>query len=180
VTIIFLNGCTSAGKTSLARTLQRRLPGIWLHTGIDAGLAMLGAGFFGHRDGYWFDTDAQGLVRLNFGAAARTALAAYRRGAAAMAAAGADLIIDEVLLEPEFVADWHAVLPDVPLLMVGVHCALDEVERREVARGDRVIGQARGQFGRVHALLAYDVEVDTGADSLAACADSIARRLGRA
>jgi chloramphenicol 3-O phosphotransferase len=178
--IIFLNGCTSAGKTSLARTLQMRLPGIWLHTGIDAGLAMLGARFFGHRDGYWFDSDAQGLVRLNFGAAGRAALAAYRRGAAAMAAAGADLIIDEVLLEAEFVGDWRAVLPDVPVLMVGVHCALAELERREVARGDRVIGQARGQLGRVHTLVAYDVEVDTGAEPLDACADRIATRLGLA
>ena len=104
------------------------------------------SGFHDHPDGFWFDTDAAGTVRLNFGSAGRAAMAAYRRGAAAMAAAGTDLIIDEVLLSPDFLADWRAVLPAVPLLMVGVRCDLAELERREAARGDRTIGQARGQL----------------------------------
>jgi chloramphenicol 3-O phosphotransferase len=177
VTIIFLNGCTSAGKTTLARALQDRLPGVWLHTGIDSGIAMLAPRFLDHPDGLWFDRDARGLVRLNFGHAALAALAAHRRGAAAMAASGAHLIIDEVLLPPDFLADWRAVLPDVPLLMVGVHCDLVELERREAARGDRVIGQARGQIGLVHLQIAYDLEVDTGTSSIAACAEAIAARI---
>jgi chloramphenicol 3-O phosphotransferase len=175
--IIFLNGCTSAGKTTLARALQHRLPGVWLHIGIDVGIAMLAERYFDHPDGLWFDKDAQGLVRLNFGFAALTALAAYRRGAAAIAATGVDLIIDEVLIPSDFLADWQAVLPDVPLLMVGVHCDLVELERREAARGDRVIGQARGQLGQVHAHIVYDLEVDTGASSIEACAEAIAARI---
>jgi chloramphenicol 3-O phosphotransferase len=180
VTIIFLNGCTSAGKSSLARALQQRLPGAWLRIGIDDGFAMLGSRYAGHPQGYWFESSGDGRVQLHLGAAGLQALAAYRRAAAAIAAGGADLIIDEVLLAPSFLDDWRRVLPDVPTLMVGVHCNLAELERREKARGDRVIGQARGQFDHVHGYAAYDLEVDTGEASIDACADVIATRLGAA
>jgi chloramphenicol 3-O phosphotransferase len=175
--IIFLNGCTSAGKTSLARGLQDRLGGAWLRVGIDDAIAMLGVRYHDHPDGFRFDRDPGGLVRLNVGPAGQAALAAWRRGVAAMAASGADLIIDEVLLCPDWLDDWRAVLPDVPLLMVGVRCDLAELERRERARGDRVIGQARGQFSHVHAHMSYDVEIDTGTRSLAECVEAIAERI---
>ena len=94
-----------------------------------------------------------------------------------MAAAGANLVIDEVLLLKAFAEDWLAVLPDVPVLMVGVQSALAELERRELARGDRVIGQARGQFGKVLLNAAYDVEVETDILSLAVSAKRIAEAL---
>ncbi len=102
MTVIFLNGTTSAGKTSLCAALQNLLPGAWLRIGIDDGFSFLGQRFHGHGDGYWFDTSPAGLVRLNLGPAALAALAAYRRAAAAMALGGADVIIDDVLLEPRF------------------------------------------------------------------------------
>jgi len=177
--IIFLNGCTSAGKTTLARALQARLPGLWLRTGIDDGIALLGARYRDHPEGYWFENDADGLLQLRFGPAGLAALAAYRRGAAAIATSGVDLIIDEVLLSAYFLRDWQALLSGIPTLMVGVYCDLAELERREIARGDRHIGQARGQFGRVHAHGGYDIEVDTGTTPIAGCAETIAERASR-
>lgn len=47
------------------------------------------------------------------------------------------------------------------MFRVAVHCELGELERRELARGDRVIGQARGQFDIVHKGVAYDFKIDT-------------------
>lgn len=171
MTIIFLNGCTSAGKTSIARAMQSRPGAACLHFGIDDGFALLPPD---HPDGYWFDRDDQNLVRLNYGTLGRHALAAYRRAAVAIAATGVDLVIDEVVLEAEFADDWLALTQGCDVFAVGVHCELAELERREMARGDRVVGQARGQIGQVHRWLAYDWEIDTTCLSPGAAAEAIA------
>lgn len=44
-----------------------------------------------------------------------------------------------------------------------VHIALDLLEARERARGDRMSGQARAQYEDSYRYPAYDAEVDTGA-----------------
>ena len=56
------------------------------------------------------------------------------------------------------------------VIFVGVYCPLEELERREKARGDRKPGQARIQFEQVHAQALYDVKVDTSVLSSDACA----------
>ncbi len=54
-----------------------------------------------------------------------------------------------------------------------VRCSLEELTRRERARGDRPPRTAAAQFEVVHAHGDYDVEVDTGAHTAAACARQI-------
>jgi chloramphenicol 3-O phosphotransferase len=80
-----------------------------------------------------------------------------------MATTGVNLVVDEVVLDTDFANDWVALAGGLDVFAVGVHCDLSELERREQARGDRRIGQARGQIDLVHGLLAYDLEVDTTA-----------------
>jgi chloramphenicol 3-O phosphotransferase len=46
---------------------------------------------------------------------------------------------------------------------------IDILEARERARGDRVLGRARGLADVVHGFMTYDVTVDTGALSPQAC-----------
>jgi chloramphenicol 3-O phosphotransferase len=161
VTIIFLNGCTSSGKSSLAKALQETLSGLWLVSGIDAAIGMAPLRLHHHPDGFFFDTDEEGLVRLNFGVEGQALLAAHRRAAAALAQRGVNLILDEVLATPDMRPLWLEALKDQEVWFVGVHCDLDELERREIARGDRRVGQARGQFGKVHQGMVYDINVDT-------------------
>ena len=45
--------------------------------------------------------------------------------------------------------------------VVGVHCPLSELERRERNRGDRGPGEARADFHIVHSFIEYDLEVDS-------------------
>lgn len=177
--ILLLNGCTSAGKTSLARALQAQLPGCWLRFGIDDAFGMLPLALHDNPDGVWFDTDAWGDPRLNMGKSGWTTLAAYRRAAVAMARSGANVIIDDVILDSAARDDWVAVLPANGAVICGVRCSLDELCRRERARGDRRIGQARGQFRHVHDDMTYDIEVDTTAASPEACAEQIKSCLSR-
>jgi chloramphenicol 3-O phosphotransferase len=170
MTIIFLNGCTSAGKSSLTKALQQSLPGLWFATGMDHAIGMAPPQLHHRRDGFFFDEDSQGDVRLNFGSSGQALLAAHRRACAAMAQNGTNLILDEVLATPDMRGLWLEALKHSEVWFVGVHCALEELERREIARGDRRIGQARGQFGKIHQGMIYDIEVDmTSASTSTAC-----------
>lgn len=159
--IIFLNGCTSSGKTSICRELQSQLPTPYLRLGIDDAFAMLPPQLHNNPDGFFFDTDQRGDVRLNYGSVGWNMLKAHARVARTIVHQGLDLILDEVLIDDDIKCDWAAVLADTDVFMVGVHCALPELERRERERGDRLIGQARGQFKRVHTGMRYDLEIDT-------------------
>ena len=159
--LIFLNGTTSSGKTSIVRALQEELRRPYCATGIDDAFAMLPDRLHKNPDGFFFDRDEQRRVRLNFGRIGLACLKAHHRSVAAMARSGIDLICDEVILNEELRGDWLEVLSGVNTAFVGVHCSLEELERREIERGDRVIGQARGQFDIVHLGMRYNIEVDS-------------------
>ena len=70
-----------------------------------------------------------------------------------------------------------AVLADVDVTLIGVHCSLDELQRREAARGDRIIGQAEGQIDLVHEGMTYDIEVETTVLPSSVVADQIVREM---
>jgi chloramphenicol 3-O phosphotransferase len=177
MTVIFLNGVTSSGKSSLAKALQETLPGLWLVTGIDAAIRMAPLRLHHHQDGFYFDKDEDGDVRLNFGVEGKALLAAHRQAVVAMAQSGVNLILDEVLATPDMRALWLDALTDCKAWFVGVHCDLDELERREIARGDRRQGQARGQFKHVHNHMTYDFELDTTRVLTQALCDIVVQKL---
>ena len=60
------------------------------------------------------------------------------------------------------------------MIFVGVKCPVEELERRELARGDRHVGFARWQFERVHRFGACDFEIDTSVNTPGACAETLA------
>jgi chloramphenicol 3-O phosphotransferase len=62
---------------------------------------------------------------------------------------------------------------------IGVTCSLDVLEMRERARGDRVIGRARGLAEVVHSFCSYDVMVDTGAMTTEACGRKVLEALAK-
>jgi chloramphenicol 3-O phosphotransferase len=52
------------------------------------------------------------------------------------------------------------------------------IERREQARGDRTLGLARWQYDKVHAGMAYDLELDTSDATPEALAGQIKAAFG--
>jgi chloramphenicol 3-O phosphotransferase len=110
----------------------------------------------------------------------RRTRAGFHRAIAGMAQAGNDLVVDHVLSEPWRLQDCLEVLRGLDVVFVGVHCPLEELERRERVRGDRTPGQAAAQFSRVHQHGRYDFECDTGTSSPRECALAIKEFLGRA
>lgn len=175
--VIFLNGCTSAGKSSIAKSLQKQLSAPHLLTGIDDAFAILPTQLHNNSRGFFFDRSADGHVRLNFGEYGLATLKSHYRSSAAIANSGANLILDEVILTSDLRNDWLHVLENLDVFWVGVHCDLEELERREIARGDRMTGQARGQFNIVHTDMTYNLEVDTTNTVSSACATQIINAL---
>jgi len=60
--------------------------------------------------------------------------------------------------------------------LVEVRCAPEELDRREIARGDRPVGLARSQTA-VHGIGESDIVVDTTSTSADDCATAIAHAL---
>ena len=117
--------------------------------------------------------------RIETGELGHRLVEGMHRMVAALADAGLSVIVDHVLLEPEWLPDLAARLAGHEVLFVGVRCPLDVVVAREAARKDRTIGQAAAQFDRVHVAGGYDVEVDTARSTADEAAATIAAALGR-
>jgi hypothetical protein len=78
---------------------------------------------------------------------------------AAMSQGGIDLIIDHVIIDATMRDQARSMLVDA--FWVGVTCDVDELVRRETARGDRYLGFASGTSAVVHREMTYDLVVDT-------------------
>lgn len=164
-TILFLNGIGSAGKSSISKALQEITAEPFLHFSMDVFLEMLPPKYFDHPDGLIFETiaeDGHPSVVIHEGEVSCRALRGMRQAAAAMAAAGNNLIIDDVMIGAGEARDEYArLLAPYRLHWVGVHAPLEILEARERQREDRLPGLARWQFPRVHAGMSYDLEIDT-------------------
>ena len=170
--VIVLNGATSAGKSTLAKALQRRFAASgtpWLVIALDDFFARVPPEWFRIGDhlgphaeaGMVFEA-VNGTIERRVGPFGRTVLSAYRAAVAAIARAGLDVIVDEVLLSEEDWEGWQRDLVGLDVTWVAVDLAPDLLLERERARGDRVIGMAAAQVDVVHSYATYDLGVDTG------------------
>jgi chloramphenicol 3-O phosphotransferase len=165
--VIVLNGGSSSGKSGIARCLQAILPTPWLTLSVDTLVDALPP----NRSGIEFAADGEIAVHDEF----RAAEDAWMAGVAAMARAGARIIVDDVFLSGTHTQQrWERALDGLPVLWVGVHCDAATARAREMARGDRVGGMAAAQAELVHVGVAYDMTVNTSHDEALACAEMIA------
>ncbi|WP_103537883.1 MULTISPECIES: chloramphenicol phosphotransferase CPT [unclassified Streptomyces] len=156
--VIVLNGGSSSGKSGIVRCLQAELPTPWLAAAIDTFVDSLPASLRSAGEGIEFAADGGVTVGEEF----RRLEAAWREGVAAMARAGANVIVDDVFLGgPASQEGWRKALTGLNVLWVGVHCEGAVAEARGIARGDRPKGMAAVQAETVHRGVAYDLEVDT-------------------
>ncbi|MGW3245647.1 chloramphenicol phosphotransferase CPT [Streptomyces sp. NPDC001070] len=170
--VIVLNGGSSSGKSGIARCLQAvLLPDAWLTFGADTLVDGMPAGLRGSGSGIDFGDDGS----VSVGDAFRALDEAWAIGIAAMARAGAQVIVDEVFLGGPASQDrWRRALEGLEVLWVGVRCAPSVAAGRETARGDRAPGMAAAQAESVHKGVVYDIEVDTTQTESMECARVIA------
>lgn len=149
--IILLNGASSAGKSTLCRALQAQLDEPFLQFSLD--FFMFGGEVLPKR------RDPSGP--FSWPAMRPKLFDGYYHCLAALAQADNNLVIDYIIETPEQFQQIVRLLSPFDVFFVGVHCPLEELERREKQRGDRGIGDARRDYETVHTFSAYDFEVDS-------------------
>lgn len=150
--IICLNGTSSAGKTAIAKQLQKKLlPTIYLNFSIDSILYTLPPSALDRM------THGQDIADLNY----PHLVGSFNACVARLVELGHFLVIDNAMDRTEHVIDLLERVQGYSILLVGVHCSLEELNRRERQRQDRTIGEAAAQINLVYRAFSYDVEVDS-------------------
>ncbi|MEO3802315.1 chloramphenicol phosphotransferase CPT [Nonomuraea sp. B1E8] len=173
--VILLNGGSSSGKSGIARCLQAVLPDPWLALSVDTMVDAMPASMRASESGIEIAPDGA----VNVGPEFMALDAAWTEGVAAMARAGARIVIDDVFLGGAGSQErWRKALDGLDVLWVGVRCESAVAAGREIARGDRPQGMAALQAEVVHQGVTYDLEVDTTRTESLECARVIAARVG--
>lgn len=201
--VVLLNGTSSAGKSSIARALQEIMEAPYLHTGIDHFLRRVPAKFTAiaaeptpaaaeyfllvYRGSAARTVPARAggeatyvdgtLVEVRIGPGGLKLLAGMYRGIAALAAAGVDVVVDDVIHDRRVLKAAVDALEDARVLFVGLRLPREVAEQRERERGDRGPGGAAAFYDRVHAHAVYDLDLDTAAASPLECAVQIKQAL---
>ena len=188
-TIIFLNGTSSSGKTTLAHALQERLEEPFQHVALDQFRDGLPAKFRGLNAPVGTTgerglnvvpvklDDRTSITEVRFGADGQRLLRGMRRAILSMAKEGNNIIIDDIILDQSFLDDYLDVMAHELLYFVGVRCPLAVIEQREARRLGRFPGTAESHFMSCHAHDTYDIEVDTSTTTPEACAELIVKRI---
>jgi chloramphenicol 3-O phosphotransferase len=129
--VIVLNGGSSSGKSGIARCLQAVLPDPWLVFGVDTLIQAMPASSPVSATGIEFAADGGVVIGPEF----RTLEAAWIEGVAAMARAGARVIVDEAFLGGTASQQRRQrALGTLQALWVGVRCDGAIAAGREIAR----------------------------------------------
>lgn len=156
--VLVLNGGSSSGKSTLARSLQDVLHGYWLRFGVDTLIEAAPARLLGGK-GLHLAADGSVGVGADFVEVERQ----WRAGIAAMATTGAHILVEDNFVSGPLAQQcWQEALRGVAVGWLGVRCAPHIASAREVDRGDRTAGMAASQADSVHRGITYDLVVDTG------------------
>ena len=163
--IIFLNGVTSSGKTSIVEALQERDYIFFYVVANDLFQEMIGEKYL--RRNYWkYLSDV--IIMMYHTAKLYSDM-------------GKHVLIDGILVEREEITPHYQqlleILHDNPLDLVEVYCTLEICRERNIARGDRYENQSAEQACLMAPNIAYSLRVDTSLHSAAECAEQIVSQL---
>ena len=171
-TVIFLNGTSSSGKTTLLKALQKQLQEPFLDMGIDKFIWMLPGRYLDRP--LW--DDVLGKAHHS-GPLGLTLFSGMHHAIAAAASRGNNILADHVFVEKAWVEECTSLFAEMNAYLIGVKCPLEVVEQREADRKDRTLGQASLQYDVIHKYVTYDLEVDTSLFSAEECAEKVSERL---
>jgi chloramphenicol 3-O phosphotransferase len=163
-TIVFLNGVSSSGKTTLSKALQERSPDQYFLLPSDI-LNEISPQKNSRSYDVRFEADPRAVMTAFFGCV--------------KAFSDNDL---NVIVDTIFTKDAHFALEnclnvfpdsDYPVLFVHVTCPLEELRRREKERGDRRIGWGESLLTKLDPQETYDITVNTFDHTIDECADRI-------
>ena len=163
--IIFLNGVSSSGKSTLAKALQEKL----------------NEPFYLLTNDTFCDMSPDKFINIDWIATYDRALKGMYYTIRAFSDICINTVVDDVLLKDDNydrLTECVALIHDYPILFVHVICSsLEELRRREKERGDRGIGQGESQLSQLNPQDTYDITVDTFENTTEECADKIIEML---
>lgn len=184
--ILYINGPSSVGKTTLIKALQEALDEPFLHLGIDRMIAMMPEKMNNWEGesaplGFAFQksVDETGAVvqKVVIGPFAMKVVKAHKELVRCLASLGHFVIIDDVSFGKEQVDQWKKALKDYRVLWIGLDAPLATLEARELQRNNRMLGSAREQKAKVHTDVTYDLFFDTSTTSLKDCVKAIIHKI---
>lgn len=164
--IIFLNGVSSSGKTTLGWRIQDLAKTHYYLISQDQFCEMWPAPFWAQNPEKEFNHTMSMMYKT----------------IEMFASLGENVVIDHVLLNNDRLKsddgegtfqDLKKQLEGYEVLYVHVTCSVEELRKREAERGDREIGNAEGQIPYLEPQEGYDITVDTSTASLDECARKI-------
>ena len=187
--VIWLCSGPSSGKSSIARAIQRlgAIDDAWLHAGDEHLLRQVPSGLVvtaeptgdpgGDQRG-WFVPVRDGVIvgRPRVGPLALRVLDGMYRAVAGLAAAGNNVVLDDVVWDRDVAALALNALRDTAVLMVHIECALATSLARERARPDRLDGAVTAYAGGPRVLENFDLAVDTTSQVASECAAAVVER----
>jgi chloramphenicol 3-O phosphotransferase len=170
--IIFLNGASSAGKSSIVRELQSRWNGPLIYLSLDAVISQMpfqytGDGALSEKGFPLIQQKVNGktCVKAMSGEYGYKLNEIYALHAKATVEAGFDVVIDYVLLDKEMLSPFKYAFIDLEVCFVGVRCDSEELNRRNLMREDRIDGLSVAQDNTIHFCQnAYDLTVNSTND----------------
>lgn len=173
--IIYLNGPSSSGKTTLAKALQQEIDVPFIHIGLDRVIGMMpdklnnwegGPAPLGFSWKPSIDETGAPVQEIQAGLFGRKMIQTLREIVLTLVRMGHYVIVDDVSFGKCEVDEWKEALKDWKVLWIGIKASLNVLESREKERGNRLHGSARAQYFKVHQDVLYDLEFDTSKESL--------------
>ena len=163
--IIFLNGVTSSGKTTIVEALQERRDVFFYVVANDLFQEMVGEHYL--QETYW-KYRSEVIIMMYHTAKLYSDL-------------GKNVLIDGILVERDEIKPHYRqlmeIMKDSPLDIVEVYCPLDVCRQRNIDRGDRYESQSDEQAQMMSPDIKYTMRVDTSVNSPAECAEAIVKTL---
>ena len=163
--IIFLNGVTSSGKTTIVEALQERRDVFFYVVANDLFQEMVGEQYL--QENYWKYL-SEVIIMMYHTAKLYSDM-------------GKNVLIDGILVEREEIRPHYRQLMEImkenPLDIVEVYCPLEICRQRNIERGDRYETQSEEQAGLMSSDIVYRLQVNTADSSPEECADQIVKAL---
>lgn len=163
--IVFLNGVTSSGKTSIVDAIQSRDDVFFYVVANDLFQEMVGEKYL--QENYWKYL-SEVIIMMYHTAKLYSDM-------------GKNVLIDGILVERNEIKPHYQqlleILKENPLDIVEIYCPLDICKKRNIMRGDRYETQSDEQHELMAKNIEYRLRVDTSLHSAIECADMIINAL---
>jgi adenylylsulfate kinase/chloramphenicol 3-O phosphotransferase len=163
--VIYLNGVTSSGKTSIVEALQERRDVFFYVVANDLFQEMVGEQYL--QENYWKYL-SEVIIMMYHTAKLYSDM-------------GKNVLIDSILVERDEIKPHYQqlleIMKDNPLDIVEVYCPLEICRKRNIERGDRFENQSDEQAQLMNKDIKYKFKVDTSVNSPEECAEQIIKAL---